>query len=383
MTMNQSAALRLAVLTFFCLCINAESFATGQTVTDDPVKMNQIQVIGSHNSYHAGIAPSEAKLMMAKNPKLYQGFEYRHRPLDQQLDSGVRQIELDIYADSRGGRFADPVGPKLVAQAGLPADPPFDPASIMKKPGFKVMHVQDYDYRSTCQPFTACLEVVRKWSQAHPGHLPIYILVETKQNDLPPQFHAVTTEKFTSATFDALDAEIRSVFSARELITPDDVRGGHATLEEAVLNNGWPTLDEARGKMVFLMDQRPVGPVYLEGHPGLRGRVIFTNAEPGEPDCAFIEENDGTQEEIAALVRKGYLVRTRTDADTKEARSNNTEHRESALASGAQLLSTDYPASEPATWTGYSVSLPDREVARCNPVNSPASCKNTVLENHP
>jgi hypothetical protein len=76
-------------------------------------------------------------------------------------------------------------------------------------------------------------------------------------------------------------------------------------------------------------------------------------------------------------------VRTRTDADTKEARSNSTAQRESALASGAQLLSTDYPASEPSTWTGYFVSLPDREVARCNPVNSPASCKNPVLENHP
>jgi hypothetical protein len=99
--------------------------------------------------------------------------------------------------------------------------------------------------------------------------MPLYILVETKQNDLPAQFHAATTEKFTSATFDALDAEIRSVFSAKELITPDDVRGNHATLEEVVLNNGWPSLDEARGKIVFLMDQRPVGPVYLEGHPAL------------------------------------------------------------------------------------------------------------------
>src|SRR6202007_1368526 len=111
------------------------------------------------------------------------------------------------------------------------------------------------------------------------------------------------TEKFTSATFDVLDAEIRSVFQASELITPDDIRGNHATLEEAVLNNGWLTLKEARGRVVFLMDQRPVGPLYLEGHPSLKGRAIFTNGEPGEPDCAFIEENDATQEEIATLVR--------------------------------------------------------------------------------
>jgi Phosphoinositide phospholipase C, Ca2+-dependent len=285
--MNRPAAPGIAVLSILVLTISAQPFAAGQTASNDSVRMNQIQVIGSHNSYHAGIAPGEVKLMMENNPKRYQALEYRHRPLDQQLDSGVRQIELDIYADSQGGRFADPLGPKLVAQAGLPADPPFDPNGIMKKPGFKLMHVQDFDYRSTCQPFTACLEVVRKWSHAHPGHLPIYILVETKQNDLPAQFHATTTEKFTSATFDALDAEIRSVFSARKLITPDDVRGKHATIEDAVLNNGWPALDKARGKIVFLLDQEPVGPVYLEGHPALRGRVIFTNAKPGEPDCAL------------------------------------------------------------------------------------------------
>jgi hypothetical protein len=243
----------------------------------------------------------------------------------------------------------------------------------MSKPGFKVMHIQDYDYRSTCQPLIACLKIVRAWSLSHPGHVPIYILLETKTG-LPPQFHAAVTEKFTPSAFDALDAEIRSVFPANELITPDQVRGKHKTLEEAVLHSDWPALATARGKVVFLMDQRPVGPVYLDGHPSLRGRIIFTNAVPGQPNCAFTEENEGTPEEIAALVRKGYLVRTRTDENTKEARTNDTTRRDAVMASGAQLLSTDYPASEPSTWTTYSVSLPDGAVARCNPVNEPAFC---------
>jgi Phosphoinositide phospholipase C, Ca2+-dependent len=218
------------------------------------------------------------------------------------------------------------------------------------------------------------LKMVRAWSHSHPRHLPIFILLETKQSDLPPQYQATSPEKFTPATFDALDAEIRSVFPAREMITPDQVRGKHSTLEEAVLQHGWPTLEAARGKVIFLMDQRPVGPVYVEGHPSLRGRIIFTNAEPGQPDCAFTEENDGSQETIAALVRKGYLVRTRTDADTKQARSNDTARRDIALSSGAQILSTDYPTSEPAQWTSYSVSLPGGAVARCNPVAAPPSC---------
>jgi Phosphoinositide phospholipase C, Ca2+-dependent len=364
---NGSVALGLAVLS-----IALPPFAPGQTA----VKMNQIQVIGTHNSYHAGLAPSDAKLMMARNPKTYQALEYRHRPLDQQLSAGIRQIELDIFADSQGGLYAHPAGPDAVAAAGLAKDPPFDPEDIMSKPGFKVMHVQDFDYRSTCQPLVACLTIVREWSRSHPQHLPIYILLETKQTDLPAQYHATVTEKFTSSTFDALDAEIRSVFSSNDLITPDQVRGGHETLEEAILSNNWPTLAAARGKVVFLMDQRAVGPVYLEGHPSLRRRLIFTNAEPGQPDCAFTEENEGSQETIAALVRKGYLVRTRTDEDTKQARSNDTSRREVALASGAQLLSTDYPSSEPSSWTGYSVSLPDGAAARCNPVNAPPGCSN-------
>jgi hypothetical protein len=368
---NRSAALCTALLSMAVLPL-----ASGESAGDESVKMNQIQVIGSHNSYHAGIAPSEVKLMKANNPKRYEAFEYRHRPLDQQLNSGIRQIELDIYADSQGGRYAHPAGPGAVAAAGLPKDPEFDPQGLMSKPGFKVMHVQDFDYRSTCQPLVACLQIVRAWSQSHPNHVPFYILLETKQTDLPAQYHATVTEKFTASTFDALDAEIRSVFSPDELITPDQVRGKHKTLEEAVLHNDWPTLASALGKIVFLMDQRPVGPVYLQGHPSLRGRVIFTNAAPGQPDSAFTEENDGTQEAIAALVRKGYLVRTRTDADTKEARTNDTARRDAALASGAQLLSTDYPASEPSQWTGYSVSLPDGAVARCNPVNAPPSCSN-------
>jgi hypothetical protein len=369
--MNRPIAVCFAVLSSAL-----QSFAVGQTANNDSVRMNQIQVIGSHNSYHAGLAPSEAKLMIAKNPKLYQALEYRHRPLDQQFSSGIRQIELDIFADSQGGRYAHPAGPQAVATAGLAKDPEFDPDGIMSKPGFKVMHVQDFDYRSTCQPLTACLTIIREWSRAHPQHLPIYVLLETKQTDLPAQYQATIPEKFTSSTFDALDAEIRSVFPATELITPDQVRGTHKTLEDAVLKNGWPTLATARGKVVFLMDQRPVGPVYLEGHPSLRGRVIFTNAEPGQPDCAFTEENDGSREEIAALVRKGYLVRTRTDEDTKQARTNDTARRELALASGAQLLSTDYPSSEPSQWTGYSVSFPDGAIARCNPVNGPPSCSN-------
>jgi hypothetical protein len=160
------------------------------------------------------------------------------------------------------------------------------------------------------------------------------------------------------------------------MIVPDDVRGKHATLEEAVLSDGWPSLDSARGKVIFLLDQRKAEPDYLEGHPSLKGRVIFTNAEPGSPDAAFSEVNNPltNPELIPGLVKKGYLIRTRTDADTVQARSGDTTMRDAALASGAQILSSDYYFSEKASWTGFSVNFPKGEVARCNPVVGPPNC---------
>src|SRR5580700_11980572 len=77
---------------------------------DGTLKLNQIQVIGTHNSYHAGIAPNESKLWQAKYADAYKGLDYQHQPLPQQFDSGVRQIELDVYADTKGGLYAHPSG---------------------------------------------------------------------------------------------------------------------------------------------------------------------------------------------------------------------------------------------------------------------------------
>ena len=376
------------MLSNYCRALSAVVLiaALGSTLSlaqssDGAIKLNQIQVIGTHNSYHAGIAPSESKLWQAKYAEAFKGLDYQHQPLAQQFDSGVRQIELDIFADTKGGLYAHPSGPSNVAAAHLPADPDFDPNGIMTKPGFKVMHVQDVDYRSTCQPFIGCLKEVREWSQAHPGHIPIFILVEAKQGKPEGNVHLTVPEDFTSATFDALDAEIRSVFPPDELITPDDVRGHYKTLNKAVLAGNWPTLSRARGKVVFLMDQRPVGPVYLAGHPSLRGRVLFTNSEPGQPDAAFIERNDGPAADISTLVRQGYLIRARTDSDTKQGRTNDTTTRDAMIASGAQLLSTDYPINEPARWEGhFVVTLPGDVVARCNPINASAACNAETLK---
>jgi hypothetical protein len=354
--------------------------AQSQTEQDHRIRLNQIQVIGTHNSYNTGFAPSEAKFFSAQYAKAYHGLEYHHQPLADQLSGGVRQLELDLVADPKGGRFAHPKIVELTRQQGLPADPEFDPTHEMEKPGFKVVHLGDLNERSSCQRFVQCLQDIRAWSMAHPKHVPLFILVEDKQGRISQLPDGVEAEPWNAETWDALDSEIRSVFKGNEIITPDIVRGSYPTLEAAVLAGGWPTLSNARGKIVFLLYIKKSAVAYLAGHPSLRGRVLFTNSDPGQPDAAFVERDKGTLDIIDPLVKLGYLVRTRADFNTDAGRENDTTRRDELLSSGAQMISTDFPLTEPAPWSGYTVGLLHGLAARCNPVNAPAPCVDALLE---
>ena len=369
-------------MTLALLMMSGAGAAKTQTAAtqDKVVHLNQIQVIGSHNSYNLGFAPSEEKYAQSRNPKSYEGLEYHHASLTAQLSGGVRQLEIDIVQDPKGGRFAHPKIVELTKQAGLPPDPDFDPNHEMDKPGFKVVHIPDLNQRSSCLLFTACLSEIRTWSKAHPDHVPLFLLIETKHGRTTSIPNSVEAEPFTTETFDALDKEIRSVFPDNEMVLPDQVRGKYPTLDAAVRAGNWPTLAQSRGKVIFLMDQKNAGPVYTAGHPLLEGRVLFTNSDPGKPDAAFVEENEGTPQVIDQLVREGYIVRARADENTGAARTNDTTRRDELLHSGAQMISTDYPLSEPSKWTGYSVGFADGLPARCNVINAPRGCQDDLLE---
>ena len=120
--------------------------------------------------------------------------------------------------------------------------------------------MQDVDYRSQCEPFRSCLAEVRAWSKAHPHHLPVYLLIETKRGKLNVTLTMVTPEPWTPEVVDSLDNEIRSVFRKNEIVMPEDVRGKYATLNDVICAGAWPALDHARGKVLLLMDQKSAGP---------------------------------------------------------------------------------------------------------------------------
>ncbi|MGH6971710.1 MAG: phosphatidylinositol-specific phospholipase C1-like protein, partial [Caulobacteraceae bacterium] len=342
---------------------------------DRNLHLNDIMTVGTHNSYHLRTPGKIMALIKAAAPDRWQALDYSHPPLTEQLDDGARALELDLAYDPDGGRFAHPAGMRL---AGLPI--PASYVAAMSKPGFKVLHIQDIDFHSNCLTFVACLTLIRDWSHAHPDHVPILITMNT--NDEKSLAPGGTDElPFTTKAYDALDTEIRSVFRPDELITPDDVRGSYPTLREAVLKHGWPTLGASRGKFLFALDEGPKHVnAYRGGRKTLEGRVLFVNTDETAPDAAYITLNEHSDiARIRADVKAGFVVRTRADADTVEARTNDTARRDAAFLSGAQYVSTDYRHPDKRLST-YEARLPAGAIAVCNPVRAAGRCAGIPIE---
>jgi Phosphoinositide phospholipase C, Ca2+-dependent len=318
--------------------VAAGSPSAGANRLDDELRINQVQVLATHNSYHI-----QQDVPIAASPTT----QYTHPPLDQQLDLGVRGFEIDVVNAPDGQ--------------------------------FPVLHTPVIDATSNCTPLAQCLQVTRTWSRAHPGHVPIFILVEPRDDPIDfvidPQLRP-----FDAAGLDQLDALVRSSLG-RQLITPDSVRGKAKTLRAAVTGRGWPTLGKTRGKiMVILNTGGAVRDLYLLGHPSLEERPMFVTAEERSPAAAVVKVDTPDEPRIQQLVKDGFIVRTRADGDLVEARANDVTRRDLALRSGAQIVSTDFEVPVP-TISEYVVAIPDGTPARCDPVNAPRNCRPSDVEN--
>jgi len=331
----------------------------------DELRLNEIQVIGTHNSYHVAPDAGARSLIGLFSKRGAESWDYSRESLDKQLDAGLRQFELDVFADPEGGRYAA-------------ADTPSEDA--LRQPGMKVLHVPGVDSGSAHPTLVGGLTAMRDWSLAHPRHVPVLILLELKDTADNPLWKKPIA--FDRKQMEAVEAEILDVFERRHLLVPDDVRGESATLREAVTTRGWPTVESLRGKVLFCLDNEGRHrTLYLEGNPSLEGRLLFVSVPRDHPAAAWMKKNDpvGGFDEIQALVRDGFLVRTRADADTKEARANDPSRREKALTSGAQCVSTDFPEADPR-FSDYAVELAGGVVARANPVSAPVDAPEGELE---
>jgi hypothetical protein len=292
-------------------------------------RLDELQARGTHNSYH-------------RDPRFpgreQAGWDYSHPTLDRQMEAGVRQVELDVHWNPARDRF-------------------------------EVYHVWFADDRTTCETLDVCLAQLRAWSDAHPAHHPIMVMVEPKDGQLEDE--DPFTQPFDAAAYDRLDEVLLEGFGPERTLTPDDVTLPGRTLRESILTKGWPKVDDVRGQVLFVLDGDDHAEPYSEGATTLAGRAMFTQPAETAPVAAFVARDgarlpgEGKYDRMRRVVRQGFMVRDLVDPDGFEA----------AKAGGAHFLSTDFPER-------LALSADPEAPSRCNPVSARAGCTDRALEVH-
>ena len=366
--------LRIFLIVFSLTCLTVACVRSIKTSNQSDLSLNHIQVLGSHNSYKKPLTPAAKAFLEERDPSRAFAYDYSHPSIEEQLDSGLRHLELDVVIDYRGGRFIEPYVQSLGGEEVFSKNEKL----LHGVAGFKVLHEPDIDIQTHCILFAQCLSDLRVWSNSHPNHLPIFILINAKENGAHDRYGVgAQVSKFQETDFDQLDNVIFSELK-NKLITPDDVRGDHTSLRTAVLNSGWPSLNDSRGKFIFIFDGNSTQrELYRVGRPSLKSRAMFASYSEYEDEAAIMILNDPIQNQskIQRIIKKGFLVRTRSDDGNKDAKNKNYLRIDAAIASGAQIISTDlYPGSPQVERFGLAVSFDNGNVINCNRSFSLDSC---------
>jgi hypothetical protein len=148
-------------------------------------------------------------------------------------------------------------------------------------------------------------------------------------------------------------------------------------LREAVMaHGGWPSLAAARGKVIFVLNDTPQKTaLYADASQTLAGKTMFVTAPESSPLASFIAIENPLKDSarIGADVRLGFMVLTKADEQTREARQGDTKRRDAAFASGAQLIQTDFLLPDKAIGP-YQVTIADSRHARCDAMLGADGC---------
>ena len=305
---------------------------SGSYPEDNSFALQDIQALGTHNSYH--IETSEG---------LVPEWEYTHPAIEVQLASqGIRQLELDLYFNEDTQEF-------------------------------DVLHVPFLDPGSNCDQFKDCVAEVAAFSKSSPGHHPILVLLEFKD-----EFKA----EHASERLALVESQLLNQLGEKHLIQPIDVQRDHASLREALEAEGWPSLGELRGRSLWVL------------HNGSRLREHYVSERSSKEWTLFPDANGSLDLDYAAvhalndpfsdfdaiqrLVLANHLVRTRADSDLEEPRVGDTSRLRLALESGAHFVSTDVPT--PRSDLDYIARIPEGTPSRCNPLISAAHCQPEDIE---
>ena len=280
------------------------------------MKLNELQMIATHNSYQTPAVPAMQSVYGAVDTLsgghiLHDAGHYNAQTLTVQLNGGIRSLELDIEAQ----RTTDGVT-------------------------FTCQHLPNIDTATNSYSLELALEEIRLWSQHNPGHLPLTLIIEPKIWILP----SLEMEPFLLQHMQTLDNLLRRALGST-LYTPRDMLRTYDSFRQMRENDDWPTVQSLQGKVLVLLHETVLSPLYVSRDKTTRSLTMFPMVRLFARDtdyAAFVLENDPNKirKNADALFQKEKLI-VRTRADSFGSIDDAT--RQSALQSGAQMLSTDYP----------------------------------------
>ena len=325
----------------------------------DSIPINQLRIIASHNSYKKKPHPKVLRFLKKFQDKLGEQnnpnfIDYGHLPFSEQFDNyGIRGIELDVNYDPKGGHYKRRrinlflFGQRQRVKGGA-----------LKKPGFKILHISDVDFETNYITLKSALGALKSWSDLHPDNFPIYINLEAKGSH--PADESKTLKRlgfkrcipFDQKAFLDLEQEISAILTPSQIFKPSDFKKNYSTLQERVVAEGWPLLEELRGRFIFI----------LEGsnnhiYRAFVSPMLFQYGNQSDANTVFLLRNNAvaSETEIRELTSQ-FIVRTRSDAGSVESRANNYDTWNAALRSGAQIISTDYYKAD-ERWSSYKVGF--------------------------
>lgn len=299
------------------------------------VRINEIAVIGTHNSYQT-LATPQKRLLEKVRSVLSSGEKGGNRNFEmdtytEQLENGVRNLEIDIETVDDG-----------------------------KEISFIVTHSPITDNVSSAYDFAKGLEEIVMWSDNNPNHLPVYLLVEPKKN-----VDSINNMKEFSVEYAIeLDSVIRETLGDR-LLTPELVKGEFESLGEMRMADSWPTLKEASGKILVLLHPCDVTEEYINTDTAISSQAMFPMLrfeDIEKPYASFILDNEpeiAMENNRITVDEKRLMVRTRADnyPDFTDEQYGYTD------ICGSHIITTDYPprSVRPDEHTydfdGYTVKL--------------------------
>ncbi len=302
------------------------------------IKFNELSFIGTHNSYQTP-ALEELKTIYRNLSYLTFGIvpaektDFWSETLTDQLNCGIRSLEMDIETFDRDGEVS-----------------------------FTCMHKPYTDMTTSCYDFALAMKEISMWSDNNPNHLPITILIEPKDISIPLK----DMKSFNVDYAKELDEVLRKSLG-KKLFTPADMLRDYSSFGEMRMADDWCKVEDMLGKVVVLLHECDVTEKYISIDPTVKTQAMFPMLREKDihRDCtSFILCNK--PEELLRIINEvnsnKIMVRTRADKFTEV----SDENRANAFASGANIISTDFPVRTDLTADSYFVSFEEYATVKGN-----------------